>query len=313
MLNILGNRCTLYFVDMKRKKVEDSDKKGKNTLGSEKIKSGSRKPTLATILKFQKNIYRYYREYGRDLPWRKTHEPYRILVSEIMLQQTQVQRVKEKYERFTKVFPDFPSLARAPLRKVLKEWQGMGYNRRAISLKQIAQKVVKEFDGNCPASVETLITFPGVGGATASAISAFAFQQPVVFIETNIRRVFIHCFFPGIIDVRDAEILPLVERTLDPSNPREWYYALMDYGVMLKQKYENPNRRSAHYQKQSPFQGSNRQLRGIVLKLLINESSISEYQIAQKLDIQKDKLKEVLKQLVKEEFIKNVRGKFSVA
>ena len=131
-------------------------------------------------------------------------------------------------------------------------------------------------------SVETLMTFPGIGRATASAIAAFAFQHSTVFIETNIRRVFIHCFFHDMMNIKDVEILLLVERTLDTSNPREWYYALMDYGVMLKQKYENPNRRSAHYQKQSPFQGSNRQIRGMVLKLLVQESYISEHDIARK-------------------------------
>jgi A/G-specific DNA glycosylase len=269
-------------------------------------------PTPATVRKFQNVVYSYYREYGRDLPWRMIDDPYHILVSEIMLQQTQVQRVMEKYEQFTGIFPNFPSLAKAPLRKVLKEWQGMGYNRRAISLKQIAQKVVEEFDGNLPSSVETLITFPGIGRATASAIATFAFQHSTVFIETNIRRVFIHYFFHDMDNIKDTEILPLVEKTLDSSNPREWYYALMDYGVMLKQKYENPNRRSAHYQKQSPFQGSNRQIRGMILKLLVHESNVSEHDIAQKLNMSDEKLKNNLTQLVKEGFLKNVKGKFVV-
>jgi len=146
-------------------------------------------------------------------------------------------------------------------------------------LKQIAQKVVKEFHGNLPTSIETLMTFPGVGRA----------------------------------NVMDAEILTLVERTLDTSNPREWYYALMDYGVMLKTKYENPNRRSAHYQKQSPFQGSNRQIRGMILKLLVQESYVSEHDIVSKLNIHGENLKNNLAQLVKEGFIKKVRGKFTVA
>lgn len=297
---------------MKKEKAKDSKKKFNNSLKTDKVKS-RRKPAPATVQKFQKDIYSYYREYGRDLPWRKTHDPYHILVSEIMLQQTQVQRVTEKYEQFTNVFPDFPSLAMAPLRKILREWQGMGYNRRAIALKEIAQKVVEEFDGNLPISVETLMTFPGIGRATAAAIAAFAFQHSTVFIETNIRRVFIHCFFQDMINIKDDEILLLVESTLDTDNPREWYYALMDYGVMLKQKYENPNRRSAHYQKQSPFQGSNRQIRGMVLKLLVQESCTSEHEIAQKVNISGEKLKNNLTQLLKEGFVKKVRGKYTVA
>src|SRR3990170_6812308 len=285
---------------------------------SQKQRSKSLKPepagrernlTSDEVRKFQNMIYRYYRKHRRNLPWRLTSDPYHILVSEIMLQQTQVQRVMGKYEQFTRIFPGFPSLTRSPLRLILKEWQGLGYNRRAIALKRIAQRVVKEFHGNLPASVETLTTFPGIGKATASAIAAFAFHAPTVFIETNIRRVFIHCFFHDKSNIKDAEILPLVEKTLDTSNPREWYYALMDYGVMLKKEYENPNRRSAHYQKQSPFQGSNRQVRGMILKVLTRESCISEPEIVQKLQIIPEKVKKNLNQLLKEGFIKRRRGK----
>ncbi|HHT9115263.1 MAG TPA: A/G-specific adenine glycosylase [Candidatus Wunengus californicus] len=284
-------------------------KKGSKT----KSITGVKNPMLVAIRKFQQEIYRHYSEHGRKMPWRMTYDPYCILVSEIMLQQTQVQRVMGKYEQFTGKFPDFPSLARSPLRLILREWQGLGYNRRAIALKQIAQRVVKEFHGNLPASVETLTTFPGIGRATASAITAFAFHEPTVFIETNIRRVFIHCFFHDQSNVKDAEILPLVEKTLDTSNPREWYYALMDYGVMLKQKYENPNRRSAHYQRQSPFQGSNRQVRGMILKVLTRESCVSEPEIVQKLQIIPEKVKKNLNQLLKEGFIKRRRGKYTIA
>ena len=269
--------------------------------------------TPAEVRKFQEMIYGYYREHGRKLPWRMTQNPYRILVSEIMLQQTQVQRVIGKYEQFTEIFPDFSSLDQAPLRLVLREWQGLGYNRRAIALKQIAQRVMEGFHGNLPSSVETLITFPGIGKATASAISAFAFHEPTVFIETNIRRVFIHSFFHDKTNIKDAEILPLVEKTLDTSNPREWYYALMDYGVMLKKKCENPNKRSAHYQKQSTFQGSNRQVRGMILKVLTRESYVSEREIVQKLQISPEKLKNNLIQLQKEGFVKRKWGKFTIA
>jgi len=224
------------FVNTEREKTKDTKKQSNNRAKNDKVKSVKR-PTPATVRRFRNQVYSYYGEYGRDLPWRMIDNPYHILVSEIMLQQTQVKRVLEKYEQFTRVFPDFPSLAGAPLRKILREWQGMGYNRRAIALKWIALKVVGEFHGNLPSSVEGLMTFPGVGRATASAITTFAFQHPTVFIETNIRRVFIHYFFYDMVYVKDSEIFPLVEKTLDTSNPRVWYYALMDYGVMLKQKY----------------------------------------------------------------------------
>jgi A/G-specific adenine glycosylase len=181
----------------------------------------------------------------------------------------------------------------------------MGYNRRAIALKKLAQKVTSsEFKGKLPSSLELLITLPGIGRATASAVAAFAFQQPVVFIETNIRRVFLHFCFRGQDNVRDFVILPLVEKTLDSKDPRQWYFGLMDYGAMLKKTVQNPNRRSAHYQKQSPFEGSNRQVRGMILKALLSNPNISEHKLIQKLNANPLRVRQNLKQLQKEGFIK---------
>ncbi len=272
-----------------------------------------RKLTPAKVRKFREMIYGYYREHGRTMPWRLTHNPYHILVSEIMLQQTQVQRVLEKYASFLDAFPDFPALARAPLSEVLAAWQGLGYNRRAIALCRISRMVLDDFNGVLPSSVDSLMTFPGIGNATASAIAAFAFLTPAVFVETNIRRVYIHFFFDDRDHVRDAEILPLVETTLDVSNPREWYYGVMDYGVLLRKNLENPNRRSAHYQKQSPFEGSNRQIRGIILKALIRQPHVTEREIARQLQVDTTTLKKNLLQLQKEGFIKKLRGEIAIA
>ena len=278
-----------------------------------KTVSRKKKLTPAKVQEFREMIYGYYREHGRTMPWRLTHNPYHILVSEIMLQQTQVQRVLEKYESFLDAFPDFPALARAPLSEILTTWQGLGYNRRAIALSRISRIVLEDFHGALPSSVDTLVTFPGIGHATASAIAAFAFHTPAVFIETNIRRVYIHCFFDDRDNVRDDEIRPLVETTLDASNPREWYYGVMDYGVMLKKSLENPNRRSAHYQKQTPFEGSNRQMRGMILKTLTRRPHVTEQEIAHQLQADKAILKKNLLQLQKEGFIKKVRGKIAIA
>jgi A/G-specific adenine glycosylase len=136
----------------------------------------------AAIRLFRQKIYRYYRRNGRPLPWRKTRNPYHILVSEIMLQQTQVERVMQKYPRFIASFPDFKTLAKAPLRKILQQWQGMGYNRRALFLKKIAVEVVEKFNGRLPRTMEELMTLPGIGKNTAASISAFAFNKPVAFI-----------------------------------------------------------------------------------------------------------------------------------
>ena len=249
---------------------------------------------------FKRLIYDYYRKHGRSLPWRKTSNPYHILVSELMLQQTQVPRVLEKYREFIARFPDAAALAKAPLRSVLTVWQGLGYNRRALALKQIALALVAQHRGKVPSSFDDLVKLPGVGKATASAILAFAFNRPVVFIETNIRTVFIHFFFPGQDEVSDEEIIPLVTKTLDAANPREWYYALMDYGTFLKKSIANPGRKSRHYHKQSPFDGSNRQVRGRILRYLTRGRQSTEEEIAEGLSLDPGKVKSALLALEKE-------------
>ena len=268
--------------------------------------------TPLSVRKFRNIIYRHYHKNPRALAWRMTTNPYRILVSEIMLQQTQVERVSSKYKEFINTFPGFRSLSRAPLRNILEVWQGMGYNRRAVALRKIAETVISDFKGRLPSSEDELMKLPGIGRYTASAISTFAFNKPTVFIETNIRRVFIHFFFQERARVRDSEILPLVEKTLDRSNPREWYYALMDFGVMLKKKTENPNKRSAHYRKQSPFQGSNRQLRGMILRLLLRKPAISESEIIGELKSNPEKIKENLSALQNEGFVLRKGRRFNV-
>jgi A/G-specific adenine glycosylase len=246
------------------------------------------------------------------MPWRESREPYQILVSEIMLQQTQVERVVVKYEQFVSTFPDFAALARAPLRDILTVWQGLGYNRRAIALKKISQRVVSEYGGKLPDSVDTLRTFPGIGLATAGAICAFAFNQPAVFIETNIRRVFLHFFFPEKNEIKDKEILPLVAATLDTCQPRTWYFALMDYGAMLKESSANPNRRSAHHTRQAPFEGSNRQIRGLILQLLLTNSSATEDELLRAVGRSPDRVKKIIKQLVREGFLRKRGKRFTI-
>ena len=257
-----------------------------------------------SVSRFQKVIYSHYRRHKRDLPWRKTRNPYNILVSEIMLQQTQVERVRSKYKDFLQKFPDFTFLAQARLAEILKVWQGLGYNRRAKSLKKIAEMVVHTYKGKLPESTEILQALPGIGRATASAISAFAFDRPAVFIETNIRRVFIHFFFPGKENVRDSQIFPFVEKTLDPSNPRQWYYALMDYGVMLKKKYPDLLKKSAHYKRQTPFEGSDRQIRGALLRRLTERRYFSESEIARGCKMDLKRVRKILVDLQMEGFIK---------
>jgi len=264
--------------------------------------------TRGQVRAFQKKIYAYYEKHGRDLPWRTTSDSYRILVSEIMLQQTQVQRVLEKYEPFISRFPDLRSLADTPLREILRVWHGLGYNRRALALKKIAQTVVTDFDGKLPSDTKTLATLPGIGKATAGAVCAFAYNQPTAFVETNIRTVFIHFFFRDRDRVGDTEILQLVKQTIDTANPRTWYYALMDYGVILKQTHRDLNKRSVHYKRQTPFKGSNRQLRGKILRLLTEKGATSQTEMIRQLKSDPQRTGACLKQLQTEGFIKK-RGR----
>ncbi len=272
-----------------------------------------KKLSAKAVKKFRQVVYRHFREHGRRLLWRETRDPYRILVSEIMLQQTQVERVVQKYEGFIARFPNFAALAGASLPEVLAEWQGLGYNRRALALKSSAQRVMAEFEGHLPESQEILRTFPGIGTATAGALIVFAFNQPAVFIETNIRRVFLHFFFPEDQGVKDREILPLVEKTLDKEEPRRWYYALMDYGVMLKKAAPNPNRRSAHYSKQGPFPNSDRQVRGLILRILLDHPVLGEAELAQKVGQSRERTRLILAQLGKEGFLTKVGKRFVIS
>jgi len=269
--------------------------------------------TRSEIKRFRDNVYGFYDRNKRDLPWRKTEDPYHILVSEIMLQQTQVGRVIEKYDLFIKAFPDIGALHRAELADVLRIWQGLGYNRRALYLKQAAKIIVEEHEGKIPDAVDGLTTLPGVGLNTASAICAYAYNMPVVYIETNIRSVFIHTFFPNMENIPDSDIIPLVDETLDRTNPRDWYSALMDYGVMLKSTHVNPGRRSGHYTRQSSFEGSDRQIRGGIVRLLTNEGKMTVNEIISRLDTNLLRTEKILLSLVNEGLISERDGEYTIS
>ncbi len=217
---------------------------------------------------FRKTVWDYYAKNRRAMPWRDEITPYGVFVSEIMLQQTQVARVMEKFPQFMRSFPDFKALADAPLGQVLTAWQGMGYNRRGLYLKKAAEAVMRDYAGQLPHGPEELEALPGIGPATARSIAAFAWNSPEVFIETNVRSVLLHHFFAGRSGISDSRLVPFAEAALDRENPREWYYALMDYGTMLKRENGNPSRASAHHAKQSKFAGSVRETRGKIVKLL---------------------------------------------
>ena len=230
---------------------------------------------------FRKIVWDYYKKHKRPMWWRSDTQPYYIVVSEIMLQQTQVDRVMDVFPLFIKKFPSLRSLARASRTEVLSAWQGLGYNRRAVYVHQIAKEIVRRYRGILPSSIEELEKLPGIGPNTAASIYVFAYNMPAVFIETNIRTVFLFHFFKNKKNVLDKDIVTLIEETLSPKDVREWYWALMDYGSYLKKIYGNQNRRSKHYVKQAKFEGSNRQLRGMIIKFLLKHKASGIKDIAE--------------------------------
>lgn len=234
-------------------------------------------PELRAFVEF---VAKKGRELYRDLPWRRTYDPYAIWISEVMLQQTQVSRVDGRWQRWLERFPTVDALAAAAPSDVLEEWQGLGYNRRALSVHRAAQAISKA-GGVFPQDPKELVKLPGIGPATAAGIRAFAFNLHGVYLETNVRTVFLHELYPQAEGVPDSELVPLVELTCPASvahvadaaatelTPRSWYYALLDYGAYLKKTIPNPSRRSKSHVKQSRFEGSHRQKRAELLRVLL--------------------------------------------
>ncbi len=259
---------------------------------------------------FQKTIVDHYKKSGRVFPWRETRDPYAILVSEVMLQQTQAERVVPFFTKWMKQFPTAKVLARVPISAVLKVWQGLGYNRRALNLKHAGEMIVKEYGGKIPVDIQKIDALPGVGPYTAGAIGAFAFNLPSAFIETNIRTVYLCFFFKGRRNVSDAEILEMVEQTL-PRSVRQWYGALMDYGAMLKATVGNPNIHSKSYIKQSVFKGSRRELRGKILRLVTEKGRMTLGDA--KKNTNGVSAEEVVSELTREGFLKKTGKSFRLA
>ncbi len=242
------------------------------------------------------------------MPWRAEPTPYFVLVSEIMLQQTQVPRVLPKFAQFVERFPDVHALANATLGDVLATWSGLGYNRRAKFLWQAAQKILTDHAGDVPRTTAQLVQLPGIGPNTAGAILAYAYNEPAIFIETNIRTVFIYHFFADHSDsVNDAALRELVQQTLPPDNPRQWYWALMDYGTHLKATAGAQLHRVHGYKPQSAFAGSQRQIRGQVLRELLHHKSLSLDDLH--LRITDDRLSGVVDALVGEGLLRRQRNR----
>jgi A/G-specific adenine glycosylase len=270
---------------------------------------------------FKNTVMEHYGEYGRhDLPWRKNQSPYYVAVSEIMLQQTQVDRVIPFFNNWMKQFPNWKKLANAPQSDVLRAWKGLGYNSRALRLQKLAREVTDVYKEKIPSNYELLLKLPGIGPYTAGAIRAFAFDQYTPLIETNIRRIFIYHFFNNESYISDTEIFETMNDMGEIENPREWYAALMDYGSTLPKIIKhNPNIQSKHYKKQSKFDGSDRQIRGKILDILLETKKISKKKIFEQLyeynsrkdsNSEKERYQKITDQLEKENFIKQTKKSF---
>lgn len=223
----------------------------------------------------------------RDMPWRQNTSPYYILVSEIMLQQTQVDRVRPKFEQFIQLFPDIQALADAELANVIRAWQGLGYNRRAKYLHDAAKYIQSFCAGVFPQATDELMKLPGVGTNTAGAIAAYSFNAPVVFVETNIRTVFVHHFFASDDVVSDVSIRTVLSKVLDTEHPREFYWSLMDYGSFLKSQGIRTNSRIKGYKKQTALAGSIREVRGWIIREL-SQKDYTVIQLQRALDSERD-------------------------
>lgn len=250
------------------------------------------------------------RERYRDMPWRSDTQPYYVLVSELMLQQTQVDRVIPKFNAFIAAFPTVHALASASLAQVLTLWQGLGYNRRAKYLHSAARVIVREYGGVFPVQKDTLLSLPGVGPNTAGAIMNYAYNTPEPFIETNVRTVYFHHFYPDGQVVGDEELLALVAATIDTEHPREWYWAMMDYGSWLKRQGAGRLAQSKHYKKQAPLKGSVREVRGQILRVL-TQGPLDEQQLRQVTSAD-ERFDAALAGLLSDELIVKANGVYSL-
>ncbi len=267
----------------------------------------------ASLHEFRSRILSFYVAHGRSFPWRESSDAYHILLSEVMLQQTQTSRVLPKYELFLSHYPTIEELAGATVLDLLTHWKGLGYNRRALYLHQCA-KASEAWGWTLPEDEHLLRTLPGVGKATAAALMAFAYGAPSIYVETNIRRVIIHCFFRDEHSVTDRQVEEVLRLLLsDIDDYKRWYYALMDYGVLLKALLPNPNRRSAHYSRQGTFENSNRQIRGLLIHLLAEGGPREGDTIATTLSqFDRERIQYCLTALTEEGFVEESGGVYTI-
>ncbi|AEV28962.1 A/G-specific DNA glycosylase [Sphaerochaeta pleomorpha str. Grapes] len=262
---------------------------------------------------FRDFILDFYQKEGRAFAWRDTSDPYRILLSEVMLQQTQTSRVEPKYQTFLELWPTFEALAASSLESLLAQWKGLGYNRRALNLRKSAQ-MTEQWGWTIPNDIQQILSLPGVGKSTSAAILCFCYNEKAVYLETNVRRVLLTCFFPEETEVPDKKLETLlVKLSYLNDDMKTWYYALMDYGVLLKNLLPNANTRSAHYTKQSKFENSNRQIRGLLIHILSDTGPKSLHRLYSLLpSFEEERILSCLSQLEKEGFVQENEAEYRI-
>ncbi|MFW9929475.1 MAG: Fe-S cluster assembly protein HesB [Candidatus Thorarchaeota archaeon] len=250
-----------------------------------------------SISTFQNKIFSWWRNNKRSFPWRETTDPYKIMISEIMLQQTQTTRVIEKYLAFIQKFPTFDSLASAPPADVLSLWSGLGYNRRALWLQQASQKIISL--GYFPRTPENLRKLKGIGSYTSRSILIFAFNFDIATVDTNIRRIFINENF-ATESTSEKEMLMIAYKLLPKGKARDWHNALMDYGSLVMTSTRTGIKSK---NKQPTFIGSSREYRGKVIKHLneIGKASLEElFGIS---NLERESTEKIIKSLIKDGLI----------
>ena len=256
------------------------------------------KLSTGRIVSFQHKIFSWWTTHKRDLPWRHTRDPYRIMISEVMLQQTQVLRVLPKYREFIERFPTVVDLAKATSADVLRIWKGMGYNRRALYLHRTAKIICDQYNGHFPINYELLTTLPGLGTYTARAILVFAFKQEVPLVDTNIRQIITHFFFND--QPQKESVIEEVARQLVPSGKSwEWHQALMDYGALRLARARSGSLIKASRRTSVPFKDSNRFFRGRIIDRL-REGDIRESKLASEFKKKYGKSDDFLKSILQE-------------
>jgi A/G-specific adenine glycosylase len=255
------------------------------------------------ILKFQDRIFSWWEFNKRDLPWRHTHDPYKILVSEVMLQQTQVLRVIAKYAEFIEAYPTVDCLANASTADVLKIWKGMGYNRRALYLKKAAQKVVDIYNGKFPDREKELMSLPGLGKYTARAILVFAFKKDIAAVDTNIRQIITHFFFNDVLQ-KEKIIQEVADRLVPQDKSWEWHQALMDYGAIATPKLKIKKIKKS---RGIPFKETNRYFRGKIMNIL-REGNVRELDVLKQFHKPTEFLISIIDGLVRDGLVERKKG-----